>query len=61
MSNICDSIAIIIIAILVLFSCFASGFSLKRYLLEKEVIKAGIAEYYLDNNFNKQFRFKKCE
>lgn len=47
--------------IFILLMCaimFISGCWLGRGMKERDAIEAGVAEYYLDSNHNKQFRWK---
>lgn len=37
---------------------FFMGYQLAKIDIEDKAVKEGVAEYYLDNNFNKKFRFK---
>lgn len=47
-------------AVLMLFAGLVWGVSCSSSACNALVVKAGVGEYYLDENYEKQFRFKEC-
>lgn len=50
----------ILVILLLIFSIFF-GFFLGIEYHEKECVKVGVAEYYINKEFKKQFRFKEIK
>lgn len=53
--------AMYILGSIITFSIFALAISNSKVFSRKEAIAIGVAEYYLDENNEKQFRWKECE
>lgn len=48
----------VVIAVALLTGAFFFGVGLTRSSICRDAVKAGAAEYYLDTNYSKQFRWK---
>lgn len=55
----CD-FTVALFAVGMLFVGLLWGISCQHDIFNNTAVKAGVAEYYLDENHEKQFRFKEC-